>query len=527
MNLKEKISKNYNVYCKNVEKDISGGISEEKIFTDWNEVSRKMKSLKERLCLFSDGFEKYLKCMEKSVVDDLPNGMYEFIKESFVGEISKINKNFFIYVGKPGEKWKDVNQRYREIRYTNVIKNFESMFVDFKLNFEKSKNITKLEDLIKFFERLKIDFYKSHIKFGKFIYDEDFKDECDRLCIKFNLNTAIFIKMIIGRVIEELLIEKRLFTEKRLTGSDEDYFYRKGELGSEDKHRVDPAPKGVKIFPGGRLQYHVKQAGIGDCYLLAALVSLAKTNPEAIKACFVQGLDKIETEDDIDIRLFRRVKDGDGFKKSAVIISVNKNTVIDASGIKDGALWPKLIEKAYAVYRRKGYDFFLPKHTNLTSGPPESVMFAITGEKTSRMESSVNEPGLRKPKGKKPRGRKSKGRKPDLTKIEGENIINKIIEKLKEKRAVTCTFKKDFKIEDKKSGEKVTIYTNHAYAIVGVNEEKKYIRLINPWKMGGRTILNSLRSKEGGHIAISYKVFESYCQTVSYTTGEDFPLASK
>lgn len=524
MGLKEKISKNYNVYYKNMEKDISTGrISEEKIFTDWNKVSKKMESLKERLCLFSDGFEKYLKCMEKSVVDDLPSGMYEFIKKSFVGEISKINKNFFIYVGKSGEKWKAVNQRYREIRYKNVIKNFESMFVDFKLNFEKSKNITKLEDLIKFFERLKIDFYKSHIKFGKFINDEDFKDECDRLCIKFNLNTAIFIKMIIGRVIEELLIEKRLFTEKRLTGSDEDYFYREGELGSEDKHIVDPAPKGVKIFPGGRLQYHVKQAEIGDCYLLAVLVSLAKTNPEAIKACFVQGLDKIETEDDIDIRLFRRVKDGDGFKKSAVIISVNKNTVIDASGIKDGALWPKLIEKAYAVYRRKGYDFLDPDCMNLEGGYPDSVMFAITGEKTSTMEFSINESGLRKS-----RGRKSKGKKPDLTKIEGENIINKIIEKLKEKKAVTCSFKKNFKTKDKKSEEKIKIITDHEYTIVGVNNEERYVRLVNPWKSDGRTKTDKpLGLREGGHIAISYKEFESYCKTVSYTTGEDFPLASK
>ena len=522
MGLKEKISKNYNVYCKNLEKDISIGISEEKIFTDWNRVSKKMKSLKERLCLFANTFDKYLRRMEESEVDDLPNGMYECIKKSFVDEISKINRDFFIYVGNQGEKREDVNQRYREIRYVNVIKNFESIFVDFKLNFEKSTDITKLENLIKFFEKLKIDFYKSHIKFGNFIYDVALKDECDKLCIKFNLSTAIFIKMIIGRVIEELCIEKRLLVEKRLTGSDEDYFYRKGEPGSKDMHILDPVPKeGVKIFPGGRLQYHVKQAGIGDCYLVAALVSLAKTTPEAIKACFVQGLDKIETEDDIDIRLFRRVKDGDGFKKSAVIITVNKNTVIDSRGIKDGALWPKLIEKAYAIYRRRGYDFLLPDCTNLGGGHSGAVMFAITGKEIGGMKSSINEPGLRKTRGRKTRGKKHRGRKPDLTKIESENIISKIIEKLKEKKAVTCTFKKDFIIEDEKSGEgeKVKIYTNHTYAIVGVNEEKKYIRLINPWKSGGRTILNSLRSKEGGHIAINYKVFEDHYQHVSYTIG--------
>lgn len=160
---------------------------------------------------------------------------------------------------------------------------------------------------------------------------------------------------------------------------------------------------------------------------------------------------------------------------------------------------------------------------NLEGGYPDSVMFAITGEKTSTMKFSINESGLRKS-----RGRKSKGKKPDLTKIEGENIINKIIEKLKEKKAVTCSFKKNFKTKDKKSEEKIKIITDHEYTIVGVNNEERYVRLVNPWKSDGRTKTDKpLGLREGGHIAISYKEFESYCQTVSYTTGEDFPLASK
>ena len=66
-------------------------------------------------------------------------------------------------------------------------------------------------------------------------------------------------------------------------------------------------------------------------------------------------------------------------------------------------------------------------------------------------------------------------------------------------------------MEDQKSGENVTIYPKHDYAIVGINEEKNYIRLINPWKNGGRTKrLDEKALKEGGHIAMSYEDFRKY-----------------
>ena len=37
-------------------------------------------------------------------------------------------------------------------------------------------------------------------------------------------------------------------------------------------------------------------------------------------------------------------------------ITIDKRKVFMPESIKDGALWPKLIEKAYAVYRKKGLE---------------------------------------------------------------------------------------------------------------------------------------------------------------------------
>ncbi|MBQ2671313.1 MAG: hypothetical protein IJG00_00645, partial [Clostridia bacterium] len=88
----------------------------------------------------------------------------------------------------------------------------------------------------------------------------------------------------------------------------------------------------------------------------------------------------------------------------------------------------------------------------------------------------------------------------------------------------TCTFKKKFKIiKDVKSQEKIEIFSDHAYAIVGIDDAKKYIRLINPWKVGGfggRKVKNSPKSQEGGHIAMSFDDFKKNVDDISYTTGK-------
>ena len=76
------------------------------------------------------------------------------------------------------------------------------------------------------------------------------------------------------------------------------------------------------------------------------------------------------------------------------------------------------------------------------------------------------------------------------------------------------------KIKDVKSGEKIQIRNNHAYAIVGIDMQKEYIRLINPWKSGGRKAKNSSKSGEGGHIAISFNDFKKNYFSLDFLTSQ-------
>lgn len=129
----------------------------------------------------------------------------------------------------------------------------------------------------------------------------------------------------ISEIFEGMYNELNL-TAKFLEAKDEDYFYN--ERGNNifsrvirhlfprlwslnrtrkkyKKHTVEPVKENTKVFPQGKPTVkEVKQSFIGDCYLLSALISLAKKKPQAIKDCFVQGMDRIEKEDNIAIRFF-------------------------------------------------------------------------------------------------------------------------------------------------------------------------------------------------------------------------------
>lgn len=103
------------------------------------------------------------------------------------------------------------------------------------------------------------------------------------------------------------------------------------------------------------------------------------------------------------------------------------------------------------------------------------------------------------------------------------DVISKIRSVLKKDKSITCSFIHDFNVKDAKyNGEMVPIQSKHGYAIVGINEEQKYIRLIEPNKFFGRTktaIVNTERReplKEGGHIAMSFNDFADNYFGITY-----------
>lgn len=586
MSLKEEIQKKYREYHKFMEANVSKKVSKREYFTNWSKISKKIKTLKEHLCLFADKFDKYLEYMYKNRSEDLPEGMYECIKK-FVDTIAGIDEGFFIYVAKKGEQWKDIKSSGI---YSKNIELFLDIFVNFGRRFSKSEKPKELKDLIVIFKRIRNAFCCDH---KKCIDDWSRRVNNEFLCNFFNGQTILLIKDIIYSMEKELYGKKMLInsTRKCITVSDERHFYDRSGKGPKDGDEIESAPEYAKIFPAGRpLPFEVKQSKIGDCYLMSVLISLAKTNPKAITDCFTQGLNEIEKKDYIEIRFFYyKVGQGGSFTKDSLKIIVNKKKIIDRSGIKGEALWPKLIEKAYAVYRREGYDFTLSPR--LDGGHPGAVMFAITGERQSVIDCSrkvstgilqpvrigkiavrdVPSRSLRRGRAMEPpRWTKTGGENPGVVLIENEiSIIETIKENLRENKAPVCNFNKEVTITDEKNGENVKIYPDHTYAIVGVDDEEEYVRLVNPWKNGGRTRTKTdkfcknnereetdnhwesdgrektdnpwkndrkdktrkikkerkfLRPLEGGHIAMSFDDFNRYCKNI--VTYEDSALIS-
>ncbi len=125
----------------------------------------------------------------------------------------------------------------------------------------------------------------------------------------------------------------------------------------------------------------VNQGALGDCYFLAALMTLAHTKPELLK-------NAVTAKDDgtYDVKLYKR-KGLFKNKLEAQTINVNtqfvvyKGTSINAyaqGGDRDPAtfdqeMWPRLIEKAYAQMRGS-YD-------SIDGGLESVALEALTGEK--------------------------------------------------------------------------------------------------------------------------------------------------
>lgn len=507
MGLKEEVTKRYNECEQDIKKLIS---SSGKVFTTWSTYQKKVKNLKDSMCLFSEKFDEWFKDAKYEKIIKLPRDITDYIDKNFVKKIVEMKKSF-IYVFTKDEKFEDVKKRYKKSPYSLIIEKFEDFYERLDYNFSNLEDITDSKDLAKLFAKAESDFSSSYIGYDTryiFYWYVGMPNILDNLCVNINRKVLYFIKKILS------CAKKELTGKNWIIGEDKKYFYEFNKPHLEYMHKLritSPKP----VFRGGKPSPDdVKQNETGDCYLMAPLISLAKTNPEAIKACFVQGLDKIETEDDIDIRFFRRVKSGDAYKKIPVIITVNKITVIGENGIRNGVLWPKLIEKAFAIFRKKGFDYVCPEQKNLEGGRPETVMFAITGREVRF-----------RPIEREYRSTESEDEDRKKSKFNPENVISTIAKKIEKGMGVTCGFNSTFRIFDAINGEMIEIHSSHAYAVDNVNEEKECIEIINPLKISGEgRSVSSYGKTTDGLIAMSFSDFKNHCEQVTYTTHKDSPL---
>jgi hypothetical protein len=208
------------------------------------------------------------------------------------------------------------------------------------------------------------------------------------------------------------------------------------------KHTTDTTWKPVqdgKLFVDGISYDDVVQGSIGNCYLVAALSSLAHANPDIIKNAIKDNGDNTFT-----VRFF------EGSRQ--VNITVDGDQATGASGSSrygksrdSKELWVGVIEKAYAQWKG-GYEAIG------NGGHASAVMTALTGRGTGWSSTKSNLDAL-------------------YTQVQRGAQSNKPM--------AAPTFGKDSGVDYTGTG----VYAWHMYSVLGASEENgtKYIQLRNPW----------------------------------------------
>jgi hypothetical protein len=137
------------------------------------------------------------------------------------------------------------------------------------------------------------------------------------------------------------------------------------------------------LFPPDPEPAHVKQTTLGDCYLQAAVASVADKNPGLIKAMM-----RDNNDDSVTVRLYK-VDDTDEKKHSfsAKYVRVEKSVPKNFEGqeiYNAGAIWVRLIEKAYAAGGFMG-------DTSKAAAPTKSYEGIAAGQARHAMEVLLGE----------------------------------------------------------------------------------------------------------------------------------------
>ncbi len=215
----------------------------------------------------------------------------------------------------------------------------------------------------------------------------------------------------------------------------------------------DPADVQVPAPPDGTLYVRgqgdragvdfddIKQGGMGDCYLLAALGACARENPAMIRQAITENRNARGQVESFDVRLYARDSRGRLQPRDITVdgreFSQQAANVGDASKKGKQELWVKVIEKAYAQLEG-GYG-------NIAHGGwPELATEALTGV-------------------------------PADTRAPATRTFEDLRADVRSRRPITVW-------TDAASGE-ANLVGNHAYAVLDTRTEHGVgmVKLYNPW----------------------------------------------
>lgn len=206
-----------------------------------------------------------------------------------------------------------------------------------------------------------------------------------------------------------------------------------------------PVGADAKLHVDGITADDVTQGSIGDCYLAAAMSSVAAANPELVNKAIKDNGDGTYT-----VRFYEGV--GDGGRPKAVKVTVDDDLPTAGGGTAKYAkardkneLWPTVLEKAYAKWKG-GYE-------KIGNGGSASDVFAALS-------------------GKEPDWGTVKEYQPDA-------LFSQIKDATSEHKPVAAGTFGDEQFSYTNTG----LYGNHFYTVLGTSEENgtKYVQLRNPW----------------------------------------------
>jgi calpain family cysteine protease len=231
---------------------------------------------------------------------------------------------------------------------------------------------------------------------------------------------------------------------------------------SDRKAQYKPVAGGTLYGPSGKPEKEeVKQGGLGDCYLLAAVIAVANANPQLIK-----NMIKDNGDGTYDVTLHENgmFASSDAGKRKTQVVTVTADFPTNDKGqplyaqpfqhsdakhkpVGGPVMWAMLIEKAYAQLEG-GYD-----ELNGSIFHGEKGLKALTGAKIETYS---------------------------VTDFSADVLLKNFDYNLKNSNAITAGINKSINPFDWKLIDQLHIVTGHVYAVVGVDLTKRTVDLHNP-----------------------------------------------